>query len=903
MSHLLDRLQSALGDRYAVQVEIGRGGMARVYLATDLKHDRQVAIKVLEPGIAALLGAERFDREIRFAARLNHPHIVPLLDSGELPSTLADGPGLLYYTMPYVEGESLRHRLDRERQLPLEDAIRTCMQVADALNEAHAHGIIHRDIKPENILLNGRHAQVTDFGIARAIDIALGTGVTVTGIAVGTPAYMSPEQASGSPVIDARTDVYSLGCVLYEMLAGEKWARMGRAPPSVHSVRESVPSGADVIINKATARAPADRYQSAAEMLDALETLLATDEVGIRVRRRPRVRRGALWTAAAMLGAAAIIWVAGGQIAGTDRLALPATSREARRALAAGARALDQWRLADAAEQFGMAARADPGLALAHLRRTEALWWLREPDAEWQREARLAAAAAPRLAGDDSIVAIGLGTLASGDYPASCAIFAALVSRDPASLAGHFGLGECQSRDSLVVRTADGALAFRGSWARAIDAYEQAVHLVARERGAFHAQAFARLDRLLFTEPTQVRSSGDLAAYPGIDHDTLSFVPVLREALLAAELHTKPAGFGDALERNRARRAQLARDVTRLLPGNAGALRALALSLETSGEIAYDRWGDNSAIALIRRARSVERDPAIRLDIGLDQVRMLLKTADFLAARALADTLLDGMPARPDAATAGTVQPLAALRGRITQSAALLMPLAEGFMFEGIRLPIEPTRTALALLNYSAFGAPAESIRVLAHRLQAQLASWEAPVRQEAALAVGLREPLSYAYRSVGTVAARIPDSSLSYLARMWRGVDQGRHQDVRRTLAALRQYRHDQRAGSLAMGAAVQEAYIHLAIGDSAGAIRLLDLPLNELATVGNSLWSSPVNAAGLPRAMALRATLADRKGDRATATRWANAVLQLWDGADPALTPVLDLMQEIVNRNAGER
>src|SRR5256712_2524663 len=209
----LARLQTALTGRYTIERELGRGGMAIVYLAQDLKHRRSVAIKVLHPELAAAVGTDRFLREIEIAASLTHPHIVPLHDSGE-----ADG--FAYYVMPYVEGESLRERLSRETQLPLDGAVQIAREVADALAYAHSHDVVHRDIKPENILLEAGHAVVSDFGIARAISAAGGEKLTATGLAVGTPAYMSPEQLAGGEHVDGRTDVYSLGCVLYEMLAG-----------------------------------------------------------------------------------------------------------------------------------------------------------------------------------------------------------------------------------------------------------------------------------------------------------------------------------------------------------------------------------------------------------------------------------------------------------------------------------------------------------------------------------------------------------------------------------------------------------------------------------------------------------------------------------------------------------
>ena len=214
MPDIPEPLRAALADRYTIERELGRGGMAVVYLAHDRKHDRKVALKVIQPDLAESIKAERFLREIQIAAKLTHPHILPLYDSGAVD-------GVLYYVMPYVEGESLRDRLQREKQLPLDDALRITRDVASALGEAHDQGVVHRDIKPENILLTkSGHAVVADFGIARALTVAGGANGDGDGIAVGTPSYMSPEQAGHRVRSMARSDIYSLGCVLYEMLAG-----------------------------------------------------------------------------------------------------------------------------------------------------------------------------------------------------------------------------------------------------------------------------------------------------------------------------------------------------------------------------------------------------------------------------------------------------------------------------------------------------------------------------------------------------------------------------------------------------------------------------------------------------------------------------------------------------------
>lgn len=271
------RLAHSLGDRYEIERELGRGGMATVYLARDKKHDREVAIKVLLPELSVSIGVERFEREIRMAARLQHPHILGLYDSGE-----ADG--LLFYVMPFVRGESLRDRLEREGMLPIDEAIGLTREIADALGHAHELGIVHRDIKPENILLQGGHALVADFGIARAVSEAGAQKLTQTGMAVGTPVYMAPEQSLGQSV-GPTADLYSLGCVLYEMLAGEPpftgknaahvMARHAmEAVPSIRIVRNTVPEEIEEAIFRALAKAPADRPPNAAAFAEALGVML-----------------------------------------------------------------------------------------------------------------------------------------------------------------------------------------------------------------------------------------------------------------------------------------------------------------------------------------------------------------------------------------------------------------------------------------------------------------------------------------------------------------------------------------------------------------------------------------------------------------------------------------------------
>src|SRR6266568_4668976 len=283
------RLTAALAGRYAVERELGAGGMATVYLARDLKHNREVALKVLRPELAAVLGAERFLQEIRISARLDHPHILTLIDSGETE-------GFVWYVLPYVRGESLRNKLTREQQLSIEETVRIATQVASALEYAHRHGVIHRDIKPENILLHEGEAVVADFGIALALREAGGPRLTESGLSLGTPQYMRPEQATGGRELDARSDVYSLAAVVYEMLTGEPphtgptvqaviAKLLTERPTRIRTVRDTVPEGIDTAVAKALAKVPADRFGGAAEFAAALAGPGAGPTAGWRRRR------------------------------------------------------------------------------------------------------------------------------------------------------------------------------------------------------------------------------------------------------------------------------------------------------------------------------------------------------------------------------------------------------------------------------------------------------------------------------------------------------------------------------------------------------------------------------------------------------------------------------------------
>src|SRR6476660_7884541 len=331
MPELLSRLQLALADRYRIEGEIGAGGMATVYLAQDLRHDRRVALKLLRPELSAVIGAERVLAGIKLTANLQHPHILPLFDSGEAVVDNPEGAQrFLFYVMPFVEGESLRARLNREKQLPVAEAVRIATEVASALDYAHRHGVVHRDIKPENILLHDGRALVADFGIALAASKAGGNRMTETGMSLGTPHYMSPEQAMGEREITPRSDVYALGVVLYEMLTGDPpftgstaqavVARvLTEAPRSLRPQRKSIPPYVEAAVLTALEKLPADRFATAAEFAHALSPAGATTRrlpaaagepptrgAGLRARLRDPVTLCLAATAAVALGLAAV---------------------------------------------------------------------------------------------------------------------------------------------------------------------------------------------------------------------------------------------------------------------------------------------------------------------------------------------------------------------------------------------------------------------------------------------------------------------------------------------------------------------------------------------------------------------------------------------------------------------
>jgi len=1044
VSNVQALLADALAGRYTVERELGRGGMSLVYLAHDPRLGRKVALKILRPELAATLGPERFLREIKVVAGLTHPHILPLHDSGVAAE-------MLYYVMPYVEGESLRHRLDREGHLPLEDALEIARQVADALEYAHQHDVVHRDIKPENILLQAGQAVVSDFGIARAISEARGR-VTGTGVAVGTPEYMSPEQASGGTV-DGRSDVYSLGCVLYEMITGRSpgsvsgGAAQAPAIRTISSVQPAVPLEVEAAIEEAMAQRPEDRFPRAADFAKALRLPGAGTVSGARQRRRVRRR----WSAAVLSGVAAIavfavlprvfassldaslyVVVPFGHRGGaapalvngdqcelllsqaferwTDvRLAdplqvhdarmrrgeIPMTLDEAKRlardlgagmlvwgdvtevgdsiqvttglydlragnkrvrdysvriakngrdlqakfreladsillggvrsenlrpgvvgtdvlaafyAYADGRDALARWDLGSAERSFRAALASDPDYAQASLWLAHTQMWSDEPVADWRANTSRALASPDKLGASDLAIANALGLLADRRFPQACAAYRRLLTQDPADFIAWFGLGECQRRDALVApdSTSPSKWRFRSSYRGAASAYRRALELLPSAHRAFTGIAIQRLMDLFFAETYLYRSGYAVArdtvrfgAFPSLERDTLAFTPWPVADFFSGRGGSRPATTQAAVARNREELRKTIVTWIGAFPASADAHEALGLVLETTGEIDAGPSAERSALAAVQRARGLTHDAEQALRTAVAEVRLLFKLERFGDAAALADSVLAAAPGEPGPLAARRLAGLAVLTGRPYVAAQLLRqsaPLDTPMTWDGLEVPDAPIpvkQAGLELLAYASLGVPAESLRALKARVDQRVSSWAGPISRERLRVAVLHVPMGLAFESLGLSDVHQADAGGDYVLEMQWAIAHGDTAAVRAELARQAGFRTRSRAGDVAMDGTYSEARMLLQLRDTAAAVALLDLSLQALPTLGTYLLDQPEQVGCAVRAMALRAELAARARDDATAARWARAVTTLWANADPPLEPSLQRMR----------
>lgn len=1049
MEDLQARLAAALAGRYTIEREIGRGGMSLVYLARDLRHERLVALKVLRPELAQELGPERFLREIKVAATLAHPHILPLFDSD-----VADG--LLYYTMPYVEGESLRHRLQRERRLPVVDAVQIARDVADALAYAHAQNIVHRDIKPENILIEAGHPVVSDFGIALAISAANEARMTGTGVVVGTVDYMSPEQAAGEE-LDGRSDIYSLACVLYEMLAGSPpYARQtpsGRVPV-LSDQRRDIPVDLEYAIETALARRPGERFATARAFADALGPVDSTESGAQRLKRvwrrwaaaaavavlalgtiavilLPRLaaakldpslyvvvpfghREGAApklingdqcesvllqafgrWedvrlvdglrvhdlrsrrgvdsvtlddalTIARELGSGRLIWGEVAQFEDTvqvraslydvrrggttirshtvrfgadgrdiqarfqalaDSLVVGQTSSSAAvggmvgtRLLAAwqlyeqGHNALADWNLAGAEQEFRAAIQLDPAYPHANLWLAQTLAWTGRSAAEWRLNAIMSARETQTLSVHDRSLSRALVHFANGEYPQACAEYLKMLARDSLDFAAWFGMGECQSKDRIVLRDArsPSGWSFRSSFRAAAQAYQRALELVPSVHRAFAGVAFLRLPRLFYAEPNIYRRGYAVAndtswfgAWPALSQDTLAFTPVPLADLFAGKPGTIPASLIAAVAQNREAVRRITLSWVRAFPNSADAQEALARALESLGELAETNDAERSALSSLRRAQTLATDPVRRSRLGAAEVRVLVKLGSFSDARARAEAVLQGWD-QAQSAQAEEIAGLAALTGHIFTMAALLVRSASvdtpaTWFGEVVIPPMPAAEPARALLAYATFGAPRDSLDVLRRRTDQEIRNWVDPPRQAKVRQALLHFPSVLAFPEVGVSELHGPNTGGNYLLAMQWSLARGDTAAVRARFAWLEGVRRDFRPGDLACYTVYHEVVLLLRLRDTTTAIKRLDDYLAALPTVGSNLITVAPDAALLVRMMVLRADLAVALGDRRSARHWSEAVSALWQDADVPLHETVQRMRTLAARSGG--
>jgi eukaryotic-like serine/threonine-protein kinase len=1067
MLDLDDGLLVALAGRYDIEREIGQGGMAVVYLARDVKLNRRVALKVLRPELANSLGTERFLQEISIAAPLVHPNILAIYESGEAA-------GHLYYVMPYVDGLTLRQRLDRELQLPIDEAIAIVKQVAAALDYAHARGVVHRDIKPENILLLGDHVLVADFGLAKAISRATSRPLTQSGLVVGTPAYMSPEQATPGVPLDARSDVYSLACVTFEMIAGMPPYRgatpqavlahhVASEPPTLCGERTSCPPHLDDAVRRAMAKVPADRFSSAGLFARALESpgwtpsspasgapvipgRVAGANVGTR-RRRARVAALGVAVAALALGWAVLrgplrrqpaldlstyavfpfrhatgassVWLDGdgcarklhdamarwtdvhlvddmlvsdlwtrnapttvpealdaarslragrlawgevfsagdsleiravayevgnpvqaarqfvirvGQSAGSldsgfmalaDSIILGGTkgpenaefgtkSLRAWQQYDAGRRALDRFDLHDAERGFREAIATDEAYPQPHLWLARTLSWSGEtPPAVWRADAARAVSLSAALTPRDSMHAVALLHLADGRMREACAGYRSLLAADSLDFAAWFGLGDCNARDSVVVRDAHSpsGYSFRGSFYTAVLAYQRALALVPSYHRAERGAAFQRLSRrVLYTEEDRVRRGTGLPpdaaafmAFPSFAADTLAFVPMPYHV---GALPAPPPTERDAVRWSAETYRQLTEDWVKAFPSSADALSGYSAALETSSAASGSLARMGEALTAARRALAASDDDPGRVRRTSAVIRLLLKMDSLVVARALIDSTLRRWPA-PDPHEAGYLAAMAALTGRAHLGAMLAARAAADsehvpFVTPGGRhgvYPVPVTASTLEFRMYASLGGPRDSIHAAFLRANGQVDTWIPPADRANARQALFRNSFALAYDPVLAKGAPTVRAGPDQLFAMREALAKGDTTAVRALSRSFKQMAERYLPGTMGTDRLYHHATILLALADTAAAVAQLDVALAALPRVRTILTEVPPQAGAVGRAMLLRAQIAQRMGDRATAERWTRSAQILWGDADRELRAPLDELRHTLS------
>ena len=900
---------SVIAEHYRVEHELGRGGMATVYLCTDLRDEKEVAIKVLRHELGSEVVIERFLREIAFASELDHPQIPKVLGSG-----VTDG--VPYYVMTYIEGESLKKRLDREKQLPIAEALKIMCDVIEPTAYAHKRGIVHRDLKPDNILMAKDTVFVLDFGIARAIIESGGDRLTSTGIGVGTPAYMSPEQALGDRSLDVRSDIYSLGCVTYEMIAGIPpfvgptaqviiSRRFAAPPPPLSEVRENVPESVEEAVEKALAKAPADRYATVSEFGDALracanDTRRRFRTPTIEFRRQSVVRMGGVAVAVLIVSGAFFGW------------------RQYHGAFDKGREALRSWDFASAATQLRRAAGADPSNAGANLWLAQVMMLQGEPASAWRRYVAAARDHRKDLSQVDAARADALAVLASENDVQGCdqlsRVAAAESRRGTGDFTAALALADCISADSTVLpdQNSKSRFAFRASYQFADSIYEGLLERHASIPSAY-AVVMPRLANVLSIDKSTLRhgrTRGPVGetfyALQKLVSDTLAHTPYPVER---GSWRARDAAATDAaLIHNRERLRLLAVAWSRIAPDEPRAHELLASVLQARGDFTGT---DNSAVEELRRARrlalrgggSAAERYVGQIRPGIDQVRLYLRLERFDQAGLLADSLLAIPLPESDQATRDDIidllVPIAALRGRPLQAIALnlkaspvsLVMLANG---QVAQLPPQVFPDVIALKAYAESGGPEDSVLAFSARVSDKIGVLVAPAQAGPLVNGALVRPLTLAAPVIGPK----PVSELVSMDPFVLALKAFALHDIRQTrllLDSIAASHADYAPGEVTMDAVFRESWLRAQIGDTVAASAALDRALRGLPGALSSIVASSAVAFSLGRAMALRAELAARKGNRTLATTWATALIRLWGRGDAVTAPTLQRMREI--------
>ncbi len=899
-----------IAEHYRVERELGRGGMATVYLCTDTRTDEKVAIKVLRPELGSAVIVERFLREISFASELDHPQIPKVLGSGVVD-------GVPYYVMSYVEGEPLRRLIDREKQLPLPEALRIACEVIKPTAYAHKRGIVHRDLKPENIFISDQGIFVLDFGISRAIIESGGDRLTSTGIGVGTPAYMSPEQALGDRNLDVRTDIYSLGCVLYEMIGGLPpfvgptaqvviSRRFAGNPPPLRELRDGVPESVEYAIERALAKSPADRWSSAEDFGVALNAC-ATGELRFTTSsqrywwRRPNRRAAMITIAAGVIVASAFAW-----------------SAAFREPVAHAQRAIAEWNFPEAKAELLRAVARRPNDPRASLWLAQSMMLNRDSASEWRSFAEIAYQNRTGLSDAEQQTAKGLVAL-SADPPANdCSDFARLARSEatdtPLGMSSNVGYADCLYQDHRVVPdpASPSGYRFRVSLQFVDSLYEA---LLARHQTSPGAYRFLlpRIENVLRTDRGVLRLGildGPkrlfLLAQPSLSGDTIAYFPSPPEP--STPWHTvDPDGAVKAVARNRQRMRAFAIGWTKSAPDDPLAHETLAKFLELTGELT---GGEVSALTEIHAARSLYpagKDAFFsRVRLANAEIRVFVRQYRFANAAALADTVLSWKVPPIDDPAADSVGDLllsiAALRGRTSRVIEMehhiashsVVRLATG---EVVSLPGVLATDQIALENYAAFGGSADTVVALVARLKKNAVANIPSHSIDPLLTALFTRPLWLAAPVIGTSAAAAelrkngdPFSRAIGLAA------RGEKHSVRVLLDSVSRTRVDFAPGEITMDVVFAEAWLRAQVGDTTGAVSALDNVLRGLPAALPSILRDATVASGLVRAMALRASLAAKSNEPDVAKKWATAVLQLWGSGDPIVASTVSEMRKIV-------